>query len=140
MKPIKFNDTSDYQYMEVFGVEGVFTNLRIERDSLPEGFHKYALREGEGAFCCQVANDVLVNHAGDFIAKQSLDLGKDGSRPLGEEDWGFTDKAFDFEQFFGQKRSLDCQIADAVTKRDAQLGGPKSKGQVKSNSQTHEGH
>lgn len=140
MKPIKFNDTSSYQHMEVLGVEGVFTSIRIQRDSLPEGFHKYSLREGEGAFICQVAPEVLVNHAGDFITKTPLDLGSEKTRVLTEEDWSFTDKLFDFEAFFGRKRSVDCQIADATAKRDAQFNSPKSKSHSKSNPLTNESH
>ena len=133
MKPVNFKDTSDYQYMEMFGVEGVFSNLRIQRDSLPSGFHKYALRGGENALYSQVARDIMVDHAGDFVAKEPLDLGPDNIRDLNEADWRFTDKPFEFEKFFGVKRSLNCQIADATAKRDEQAGGPKSKAQVKSN-------
>lgn len=140
MKPVKFNDTSDYQHMEVLGVEGVFTPLRIQRDTLPAGFHKYSLREGEDTLCCQVANEIMVNHAGDFISKEPLALGKDGARDLSEDDWGFTEKPFQFESYFGQKRSLDCQIADASSKREALAGGPKSKTPVKANPLVHEGH
>lgn len=126
MKPINFKDTSDYQYMEVLGVEGVFSNLRIQRDSLPEGFYKYALREGEDSLCCQVAEEIMVNHAGDFITKEPLDLGPDKDRTLSEDDWGFTDQKFDFEGFFGAKRSLSCQIADAEAKREGQSATAKS--------------
>lgn len=140
MKPIKFNDTSSYQHMEVLGVEGVFTPLRIQRDTLPEGFHKYSLREGDESFICQVAPEVMVNHAGDFITNEPLDLGPERARTLSEDDWGFTDKAFDFEGFFGKKRSVDCQIADATAKRDAQFNVPKSKSQTKSNPLTNESH
>ena len=38
MKAINFNDTADYQFMEILGVQGVFTPLRINRETLPEGF------------------------------------------------------------------------------------------------------
>ena len=140
MKPIKFNDTSDYQYLEVLGAEGVFTPLRIQRDTLPEGFHKYSFREGDVSFIAQIEKEVMVNHAGDYITKKPMDLGLEGVRQLGEDDWSFTDQPFDFEAFFGVKRSLDCQIADANAKRDAQTGGPKSKAQMKSNPLAHEGH
>lgn len=140
MKPVDFKDTSDYQYLEVFGVEGVFSNLRIQRDSLPNGFHKYSLRGGENALYCQIACDIMVDHAGDFITKEPLDLGQDNSRDLNEADWHFTDKSFDFEKFFGVKRSLNCQIADATAKRDAQTGGPKSKNQVKTNPLENDAH
>lgn len=141
MKPIKFNDTSDYQHMEVLGVKGAFTSLRIQRDSLPEGFHKYSLRDGEDSFFGQVAKNVMVNHAGDFITKSPLELGPDGFKDLGEDDWTFTDEPFKFEEFFsGHKRSIDCQIADAEAKRDALAAGQKSKSQVKTNPLTHESH
>lgn len=133
MKPIRFNDTSDYQHIEVLGNEGVFTPLRIERESLPEGFHKYSLREGEEALISQVASEVLVNHAGDFITKEPLELGADGAKSLCEEDWGFTGEPFQFEAYFDHKLSIDCQIAEAEAKREAQMNGPKSQAQVKSN-------
>lgn len=133
MKPIKFNDTSDYQYMEVLNVTGVFTPLRIQRDTLPKGFHKYSLREGEEALCSQVAAEVIVNHAGDFITKEPLNLGTSGAKDLGADDWGFTEKPFDFEPFFGVKLSVDCQIADAEAKRESQVKGLKSRAQGKSN-------
>lgn len=139
MKPIRFNDTSDYQYVEVLGKEGVFTPLRIERKSLPRGFHKYSLREGEDALFSQVAGEVLVNHAGDLITKEPLELGAEGTKILGEDDWSFTDKPFAFEPYFDEKLSLDCQIADAEAKREAQMNGPKSQAQVKSNPLANEG-
>ena len=129
MKPIKFNDTSDYQLMEVLGVEGVFTNLRIDKESLPEGFYKYALRSGEEEFVCQICNEVIVNHAGDFITKMPIDLGPEGYKLLSGDDWGFTGEALDFEGYFGKKYSIDCQIKQAETKRDLQLErDPKDRG------------
>lgn len=133
MEAIRFNDTSDYQHIEVFGTEGVFTPLRIQRESLPEGFHKYSLRGGEDELFCQVANEVMVNHAGDLITKKPLDLGLKGSKDLSEDDWGFTDQPFRFEEHFGCKLSVDCQIAEAEAKREAQALDSKQKAQVKSN-------
>ena len=140
MKPVDFKDTSDYQYMEILGVEGVFSNLRIQKDSLPTSFHKYSLRAGEGESFSQVSDDVLIDHAGDFIAKSPLNLDPDNSQYLNDDDWRFIDKPFVFEEFFGVKRSLACQIADATAKRDAQAGDPKSKTQVKSNPLENEIH
>ena len=128
MKPIKFNDTSDYQSMEILGVEGVFTNLRIDEKTLPEGFYKYSLREGEEEFIGQINTHVGVNHAGDFITKKPVDLGPDGSRDLGPDDWGFTGQSVNFEKYFGVKYSIDCQISQAEAKRTEQLSrDPKAR-------------
>lgn len=132
MKAVRFHDTSDYQYLSVKGIEGVFTPLRIRRDSLPEGFNKYSFRDGENSFLGSVAKDILVNHAGDFITKQSLDLGPDGELPLGEEDVLFQDKTFDFEEYFGVKLSIDRQIEMAEEKRNGQISPNRSKGPEKS--------
>lgn len=129
MKPIKFNDTPDYQFMEILGIEGVFTNLRIDGESLPDGFHRYSLRSGEEELVCQICNEVRVNHAGDFITKTPVDLGPEGKRELTPDDWGFTGRELDFEEYFGVKYSIDCQIQQAEEKRNEQLNkGPKSKG------------
>ncbi len=123
MEPIKFNATSDYQYMNINDIEGVFTNLRIDEKSLPEGYYKYSLREGGDEFIGEISKNVMVNHAGDFITKQEVDLGPDRCKVLEPDDWGFTDKDFEFEAFFGCKLSLDCQIDIANAKKEAQLGG-----------------
>ena len=129
MKPIKFNDTNDYQFMEVLGVKGVFTNMRIDRGSLPEGFHKYSLRSGEEEFIAQIANEVIVNHAGDFITKEPVDLSPEGFKDLTPDDWGFTDDELNFEEYFGKKYSIDCQIDQAEVKRKEQLSrNPKDRG------------
>ena len=53
---------SDYESMELLGVNGLFTNMRVDRNSLPEGFYKYSLREGEDDFFSSVKSNVLVNH------------------------------------------------------------------------------
>lgn len=131
MKPIKFNDTADYQFMDVCGTTGVFTNMRINRESLPEGFHKYSLRSGEEEFICQICNEVMVDHAGDFITKEPIDLGPEGFKALSSEDWGFTGEAVDFEAYFGKKYSIDCQIEQAEAKRQEKLKrDPKARGRV----------
>lgn len=128
MKSIKFNDTSDYQFMEILGVEGVFTNLRIDRETLPEGFHRYSLRSGEEELVSQICNEVWVNHAGDFITRTPVELGPEGKKALTPDDWGFTGRDLDFEAYFGMKYSIDCQIQQAEEKRTEQLNkGPKSK-------------
>lgn len=139
MEPIKFNQTADYQYMEVLGVEGVFTPVRIQADTLPSGFHKYSLREGEESFICSVKEDILVDHAGDFIAKEPLALSKGEERVLSEEDWGFTDKDFEFTAYFGQHLHIDTQIALAEAKREQQ-SSQKQKGKSSRDTPDKEDH
>lgn len=100
MYPVKYFLNTDYQAMEVLGVKGLFTNLRVESASLPEGFYKYSIREGEDDFFSTLERSVLVNHSGDFICKQELDLGEQGCKDLGE-DYSFLDEPVDVGAFFG---------------------------------------
>ena len=122
MESIKFNDTSDYTYVDVLGVEGAFTPLRIQRESLPEGFYKYSFRSGENELIEGIGNEVLADHAGDFVTKKPIPLDKDGSRSLRSDEWRFSQRNFDFESYFGQKLSIDCQISIADAKRARQMG------------------
>lgn len=111
MYPIKYYLNTDYQEMEVLGVKGLFTNLRVERDSLPEGFYKYSLREDDEEYFSSVENDVLVNHSGDFICKSELSLGEDGCKDIGE-DYNFTDEPVNLDEFFGV--DIKTKIAEAL--------------------------
>lgn len=96
----KYYLISDYQSMELLGVNGLFTNLRVDRESLPEGFYKYSIREGEDDIFSSVKDDVLANHMGDFICKQELDLnGQDEYDLFG--DYDFTGEDVNLDEFFG---------------------------------------
>lgn len=100
MYPVKYFLNTDYEPMELLGVQGLFSNLRVENDSLPEGFYKYSIREGEDDFLSSVEKSVTVNHSGDFICKTPLDLGPDGYKSL-EGDYSFLLEDFNLDEFFG---------------------------------------
>lgn len=111
MFPEKYYLISDYQSMELLGVKGLFTNLRVERESLPEGFYKYSLREGDEDPFSSVKDDVFVNHMGDFICKEELDLnGQDEYDLFG--DYSFTDDEVDLDAFFGE--DIKAKIAEEL--------------------------
>lgn len=96
----KYFLVTDYQTMELLGVNGLFTNFRVDRKSLPEGFYKYSLREGQEDIFSSVKNDVFANHMGDFICKQELDLnGQDEFDLFG--DYDFTGEEVNLDEFFG---------------------------------------
>lgn len=91
---------TDYQTMELLGVNGLFTNCRVDRQSLPEGFYKYSIREGVDEPFSSVKDDVFANHMGDFICKKELDLnGQDEFDLFG--DYDFTGEEVNLDEFFG---------------------------------------
>ena len=100
MIPVKYFLNTDYQSMEVLGVQGLFSNLRIEAESLPEGFYKYSFREDDVDFISTIEKSVTVNHSGDFICKTPLDLGAEGSIYLDGE-YSFLPDEVNPDEFFG---------------------------------------
>lgn len=60
---------------EVLGRKGLFTELRIDRDSIPDGWHMYEVRHDD---CqgdpVQIARWVIVNHLGTLLVKEPFDL------------------------------------------------------------------
>ena len=74
--------------MEIFGIEGLFSDLRIVRDSIPEGYYMYELRDNNDCEVCQYKTSVMVNFMGTFISKKLLPPG-DGY--VNEGDWGFIE-------------------------------------------------
>lgn len=56
--------------------EGFFANVRIDRETLPKGWHAYDIRENDGnGEACEIKNDyIMVNHFGTFATKEPLPL------------------------------------------------------------------
>lgn len=57
---------------------GYFTNLRVDRDTLPEGWYAYDIRHGDSGGLWGVEEFVLVNHAGTFLTQQPMKMNAKG--------------------------------------------------------------
>ena len=81
MKPINFNDDS-YMGIEIFGKQALFTNMRIDRDTVPKELYAYDCRDDDSTGeICEIAEYVLANHWGtifflepieNFVPKENL--------------------------------------------------------------------
>lgn len=64
----------EFERVEVFGKPALFTNVRVDRDSVPAGYYVYDVR-GSDYDCGRLhtlERRVLVNHAGTVIAFEPL--------------------------------------------------------------------
>ena len=78
MKQVDFKDVV-FEKMVICGVEGLFTSLRVDKDTIPSGWNKYSVRhsdEGDEWFCT-LEKFVWANHFGDFITKESIEMDSD---------------------------------------------------------------
>ena len=88
----KYGMDEDYFIVTVDGrtINGLFTCLRIPQSDIPDGMHRYDLREPDDDDCdyvpVTVEKFVMVNHYGTFVTDEEIDLGKDGYIELRTDD------------------------------------------------------
>ena len=72
--------TEDYEEVTLLGKPALFTSLRIDRNTVPNGYHLYEIRhddDGRGD-AVQVAKRIVVNHWGTVIMRDELYLLPEG--------------------------------------------------------------
>jgi hypothetical protein len=66
--------------MEIKGIRGYFNDVRIDRTTVPEGFHIWELADGDcDGTPCRYKPGILVNFYGTFITT--------GKMPVDEPEW-----------------------------------------------------
>lgn len=75
------------QEVEVFGKKGLFSNDRIDVDTLPPGLYCYDLRASDEdvGIPATIEESVTVNHAGCIITTEPMDFGDSDYIPLNDE-------------------------------------------------------
>lgn len=91
----------DYLEIEVCGVNGLFSNGRIDRSKLPEGLYCYDLRgtDDDPGELHYLEEQVVVNHAGSVITAEPIDLTEAGRLDV-YEDMGFQGGNVTLRQFY----------------------------------------
>lgn len=88
-----------YMMAEIDGKPVLFTNMRLDRDTVPEGLFCYDIRDSDrldGSFA-EVKLHVLVNHWGTILCREPFPLDEHGS--YYPEDWGFLDQDMSLAKF-----------------------------------------
>lgn len=78
MKPVNFKDVV-FEPMIICGIKGLFTSLRVDKFTIPQGYNKYSIRhsdEGDEWFCT-LEKFVWANHFGDFITNKEVSMDND---------------------------------------------------------------
>ena len=93
-----------FEIVTIDGREALFTNLRIDRETVPKGFYCYDIRETEGfsGVAASVEQYVLVNHWGSILTKKSFPL-KNGSYEIKADDIDYLGVTCTVELYKGKK-------------------------------------
>ena len=59
-----------------------FSDLRVDKDTIPVGWYKYDIRHGYSGGFCTVEPYVLVNHAGTILTQTEIRMNSNGYRSL----------------------------------------------------------
>ena len=77
--------------MEIKGHYGVFTELRVDKSTIPEGVNCYELRYGENdSYPAELEESVRVNYFGAVLMTDKMEMDQSGRVELDYEDFGFT--------------------------------------------------
>lgn len=77
-----------FEEVELFGKPALFTCLRLASESVPDGVYKYSIRHDDDCqgIACELAKWIMVNHWGDVLTLEPINLGKDGRVYMSDED------------------------------------------------------
>ncbi len=93
----------------LMGRTGCFTELRVDKETVPEGVYCYELRHGDDdGFPVSVEENVRVNYFGAVVLAEKLELGEEKALQFGYEDFGYT----------GGQVYLSQVQADSVMQKD----------------------
>ena len=93
MIPISIREEKSLEIVSVNNKPYMFTNMRIDRKSIPEGFVAYDVRDDDecGGTFAQIQWFVMVNHWGTIIGTDEIPLDpKTFDFIPGDDDWWFT--------------------------------------------------
>ena len=91
--------------VELLGRTGYFTELRVDKETVPEGMHCYELRHGDDdGFPVSVEESVRVNYFGAVLLAEELELGGEKALQFGYEDFGYTGEQMYLSQVQGKEQ------------------------------------
>ena len=111
---MKENMPRKYEAVIIFNKPMLFTNERLGYDDVPEGLHRYDIRDGgmDGNMC-ELKDYVAVNHWGTVLSRDAVEPriidgiemnSKDGI-VMTDDDYNYTGELFTINEFL---ESYDC--------------------------------
>ena len=84
-----------YEGIELFGKPAIYTDWRIDRNTVPKGFYAYDLcySDDTWSYPTQIAEYILLHFFGTVIISEKVELQEDKKRDMDRADMGFTGKS-----------------------------------------------
>lgn len=106
-----------YETMEMLGQTVLFTDMRVDRTTVPEGLYAYSLRHDDDCQgdICEIAPSVMVNFWGTILCREEIPLTDDGRRYVDENDYTYTGDSMSIEEYMeqdtGQSEEMEVNLS-----------------------------
>ncbi|MCI8868610.1 MAG: hypothetical protein HFE61_10895 [Anaerotignum sp.] len=89
-----------FELVEIDGVEALFTNARLDRDTVPEGLYCYDVRETDGfsGIPATLERYVMANHWGTVLSKQEFPM-ENGYYGVKEDGFNYLGEMVTLEEY-----------------------------------------
>ena len=114
----------EYEHIELFGQPALFTNSRIDRTTVPEGFYCYDLRGSDYDPCrpATIENQVAVNRIGAVLTPGPITIPKEGCRRL-RGNINFLGESLTLAEFCGEHKITLAPEFSNPDESDMKMGG-----------------
>jgi hypothetical protein len=112
-----FTERDDFELVELFGQDALFTNERLNESEVPEGLYLYHIRmTDDGEQFGAIEESVTVNHGGSVITKQPIELGESGYIDFNEENSpNFTGNDISMHEYIDDQYTVNEDIGQAMS-------------------------
>lgn len=109
----------EYETLELLGNTVLFTCLRIDRATVPEGLHAYDVRHDDDCtgIMCEIAPNVLVNHWGTVLSREPIELTDNGRRFITEDDYSYLGDEMSLSDYMNTEPKMDAETI-AIRQRE----------------------
>lgn len=111
-----------FEEVSCCGKPCLFTNSRLDRDSIPTGLFVYDVRHDDECqgIPCEIASYILVNHWGTILCAEEIPLTDGGCRYLDVSDdgdtwydWNYEENSFTIPEYLARYNSLVKELKTA---------------------------
>jgi hypothetical protein len=95
----------NYELLEIFGQTVLFTNMRIDRKTVPDELFAYDVRhddECQGEIC-EVKPFVMVNHWGTILCKVPIEMSDGDCRFVDENDYSYMGEVSTLDEYMSEQ-------------------------------------
>ena len=96
-----------FELIEIFGKTVLFTNMRVDRDTVPQDLYVYDVRHDDDCTgeICEIKPSVMVNHWGTIICKEPIEMDEFWhSKFVDKDDYSYLGDSVKLDEFI----NTDC--------------------------------